>query len=174
MSVSPFLVIAGLVGIAVGILALAWPGITLGLLISVFGTYAILDGLSKLLHGLTESSLHGPSWATVVQGFVGVAIGMVAALWPGVTALMLVTFVGAWAIAMGVFDVIEAVRLRHYVTGDWLLGLSGVVSLLFGLFLFAFPVGGVVGLAWLLGIYAMATGVARIVLGTGIQSSVTA
>jgi uncharacterized membrane protein HdeD (DUF308 family) len=174
MNVSAFLVIAGLVGIAVGILALAWPGITLGFLISVFATYAILDGGSKLLHGLTESSLRGPSWATAVQGLVGVAIGMVAALWPGVTALLLVTFVGTWAIAMGVFDVIEAVRLRHYVTGEWLLGLSGMVSLLFGLFMFAFPVGGVVGLAWLLGIYAMAMGVAQIALSVQIQSSVTA
>ena len=174
MNVSAFLVLGGCAGIAVGILALAWPGLTLGFLISVFGAYAIFDGLSKLLHGLTESSLHGRSWATAVQGFVGVAIGMVAALWPGVTALMLVTFVGTWAIAMGVFDVIEAVRLRHYVTGEWLLGLSGMVSLLFGLFMFAFPVGGVVGLAWLLGIYAMAMGVAQIVLGAEIQSSVTA
>jgi uncharacterized membrane protein HdeD (DUF308 family) len=99
---------------------------------------------------------------------------MVAALWPGLTALMLVAMVGTWAIARGVFEVVEAVRLRHYVTGEWLLGLSGLVSLLFGLVLFAFPVGGVVGLAWLLGVYAMAMGVARIVLGAEIQSSVTA
>jgi uncharacterized membrane protein HdeD (DUF308 family) len=174
MNVSAFLVMAGLVGIAVGILALAWPGMTLGFLISVFGVYAILDGLLNLLHGLTESSLHGRSWATAAQGFVGIAIGMVASLWPGVTALMLVALVGAWAIAKGVFELIEAVRLRHYVTGEWLLALSGLVSLLFGLFLFAFPVGGVVGLAWLLGIYAMAMGVARIALGAEIQSSVAA
>ena len=71
-------------------------------------------------------------------------------------------------------EVVEAVRLRHYVTGEWLLGLSGLVSLLFGLVLFAFPVGGVVGLAWLLGVYAIAMGVARIALGAEIQSSVTA
>ena len=174
MNVSAFLVLGGCAGIAVGILALAWPGMTLGLLISVFAAYAILDGLSNLLHGLTESSLHGRSWATAVQGFVGIAIGMVAALWPGLTALMLVAMVGTWAIARGVFEVVEAVRLRHYVTGEWLLGLSGLVSLLFGLVLFAFPVGGVVGLAWLLGVYAMAMGVARIVLGAEIQSSVMA
>jgi uncharacterized membrane protein HdeD (DUF308 family) len=174
MNVSAFLVIGGCAGIAAGILALAWPGMTLGFLISVFGAYAIFDGLSNLLHGLTESSMQGRSWATFAEGFVGVAIGMVAALWPGLTVLMLVALVGTWAIARGVFEVIEAVRLRHYVTGEWLLGLSGLVSLLFGLFMFASPVGGVVGLAWLLGIYAMAMGVARIVLGAEIQSSVTA
>jgi len=174
MNVSAFLVLGGCAGIAVGILALAWPGMTLGFLISLFGAYAILDGLSNLLHGLTESSLQGRSWATAAQGFVGIAIGMVASLWPGVTALMLVALVGTWAILRGMFEVIEAVRLRHYVTGEWLLALSGLVSLLFGLFLLASPVGGVVGLAWLLGVYAMATGVARIALGAEIQSSVAA
>ena len=174
MNVSAFLVLGGCAGIAVGILALAWPGMTLGFLISLFGAYAILDGLSNLLHGLTESSLQGRSWATAAQGFVGIAIGMVASLWPGVTALMLVALVGTWAILRGMFEVIEAVRLRHYVTGEWLLALSGLVSLLFGLFLLASPVGGVVGLAWLLGIYAIAMGVARIALGAEIQSSVTA
>ena len=113
MNVSAFLVLGGCAGIAVGILALAWPGMTLGFLISLFGAYAILDGLSNLLHGLTESSLHGRSWATAAQGLVGIAIGMVVSLWPGVTALMLVALVGTWAILRGMFEVIEAVRLRQ-------------------------------------------------------------
>src|ERR1700681_2911539 len=165
MDPSSLLLIRGLVGVAIGILAVAWAGLTIAVLVSVFGLYAILDGITNLVLGLTRSHGQGRSWAHAFQGVVGILAGGLTFLWPGVTALALVCFIGAWAIVTGTFEIIAAIRLRRYIKGEWLLMLSGAMSLLFGGLVLAFPGVGAVSIAWLLGIYATADGLVLITLG---------
>jgi uncharacterized membrane protein HdeD (DUF308 family) len=171
MDPSSLLLIRGLVGVAIGILAVAWPGLTIAVLVSVFGLYAILDGITNLVLGLTRTHGQLRSWAHAFQGVVGILAGGLTFLWPGVTTLALVLFIGAWAIVTGTLEIIAAIRLRRFIKGEWLLALSGAMSLLFGVLVFAFPGVGAVSIAWLLGIYAAAAGLVLITLGLRLRSA---
>lgn len=91
-------------------------------------------------------------------------------MWPQITALALILFIGAWAVVTGIFEIVAAIRLRRVLTGEWLLLLSGVLSILFGIFVFLFPGAGAIGIAWGLGAYAAATGFILVVLGIRLRS----
>jgi uncharacterized membrane protein HdeD (DUF308 family) len=174
MNGSSFLLIRGIVGVAIGALAILWPGITLAVLVGIFGFYAILDGITNLMLGLSRREPPTGSWAQAVQGVFGVCAGVLALLWPGVTALVLVLFIGAWAIVTGVLEIIAAVRLRRVISGEWLLALSGCMSVLFGILVFAFPGAGAVSIAWILGVYTVAAGMVLIMLGLRLRTFVAA
>jgi uncharacterized membrane protein HdeD (DUF308 family) len=130
----------------------------------------VIDGITNLMFGLSRSQPHGRSWAHVVQGIAGIVAGVLAFVWPGITALVLVLFIGAWAIVTGIFEIVAAIRLRKVIEREWLLVLSGVLSVFFGLLIFAFPGAGAVGIAWLLGIYAAAAGTVLIALALRVRS----
>ena len=170
MESSTFLMLRGAISITLGVLAMAWPGITIAVLIGIFALYAILDGTTNIVLGLGRS--HGRSWAHVLQGAVGVAAGVLAIIWPDVTALALVLFIGAWAVLTGGLELVAAVRLRKVIKGEWLLVLSGVLSLVFGVLVLAFPGAGAISIAWLLGIYAVAAGLVLVTLGLRLRTSV--
>jgi len=124
--------------------------------------------------GLTRVPGRGRSCAQALQGVIGVGAGILTFLWPGLTALALVLFIGAWAIATGLLEIAAAIRLRRFIRGEWMLALSGVMSLLFGGLVVAFPGAGAVGIAWILGIYAAAAGIVLIALGLRLRTRVLA
>jgi uncharacterized membrane protein HdeD (DUF308 family) len=166
---STLLITRGIVGIIIGVLAFMWPGLTIAVLVGIFAMYAVIDGITNLMLGLKKSA-QGRHWAMVVQGLIGIGAGLLTALWPGITALALVFFIAAWAVLTGIFEIVAAIRLRRLLTGEWLLMLSGVLSIAFGVLVFAFPAAGAVGIAWVLGAYALATGVILVSLGVGLRS----
>lgn len=172
MDAPSFLIIRGILGLVIGIVAFAWPAITIAALVAMFGVFALIDGVINLFLGLTHNAAHERSWATAVQGLVGIAAGVLAFLWPGLTAFALVIFIGSWAIVTGVFEIIAAIRLREIITGEWLLVLSGVMSVVFGVLVCLFPGPGAVGIAWILGTYAAASGLVLIALGVRLRSRV--
>jgi len=174
MDSSSMLLIRGMVGVAIGILAFAWPGITIAVLIGIFGIYALLDGVMNVMLGLSHSSPQGRSWAHVVQGIFGIAAGVLTFIWPGITALVLVIFIASWAIVTGVFEIIAAVRLRKVITGEWLLALSGLLSVAFGVLALAFPAAGALTIAFIFGAYAAAAGIVLIALGVRLRTVATA
>jgi len=167
---SSMLIIRGIVGIAFGVLAVLWPGLTIAVLVGIFAVYACIDGAVNLVLGLRRVSWRGRSWPFLLEGVVGIGAGVLTFLWPAVTVLALIAFVAAWALVTGVFEIVAAIRLRRVVTGEWLLALSGVLSVLFGVLVFAFPAAGAVGIAWTLGIYAAATGILLVMLGVRLRS----
>jgi uncharacterized membrane protein HdeD (DUF308 family) len=167
-----FLIIRGIVGIVMGLLAFLWPGVTIAVLVGIFALYAFIDGVTNLILGIMPSTRQGRSWPLLLEGLVGIAAGILTIAWPGVTALALIWFIAAWAIVTGVFEIAAAIRLRRVVTGEWLLVLSGVLSVIFGVFVFAFPAAGALGIAWGLGAYAAATGVVLVALGIRLRSHV--
>jgi uncharacterized membrane protein HdeD (DUF308 family) len=168
MDLSTVLIMRGIVGITLGVLAVMWPAITLVVLVSIFAFYALLDGATNFVLGLNRS--HGRSWAHVVQGLVGIGVAVLAFLWPNLTAIALVLFIAAWAIVTGILELIAAVRLRKMIRGEWLLALSGVMSLAFGVLVFAFPGAGAIGIAWILGIYAASAGIVLVTLGLRLRT----
>jgi uncharacterized membrane protein HdeD (DUF308 family) len=91
-------------------------------------------------------------------------------IWPGVTALVLILFIGAWAIVTGVLEVAAAIKLRKEIRGEWLMALSGILSIAFGLLVLVFPFAGAVGISWVLGTYAMVGGIVLIALGVRLRS----
>ena len=167
------LIVRGIVGVVFGLIAFAWPGITITALVAIFAAYAVIDGVTNLFLGLSRRPGRERSWASVIQGIVGIAAGVLAVIWPDVTALALVIFIGAWAIVTGIFEIFAAIKLRKEIRGEWLLALSGLLSMTFGVLVFAFPAAGAVGIAWILGTYAMAGGIVLIALGVRLRAKLT-
>jgi uncharacterized membrane protein HdeD (DUF308 family) len=171
MEIWSLLIVRGIVGLVVGFIAIMWPGITIAALVVVFGAYAIVDGVSNLVMGLKPAVSHERSWAQAFQGLIGIAAGVLTFLWPGITALALVFFIAAWAMMTGVLEIAAAVRLRRVITGEWRLLLSGILSMAFGIIVFAMPAAGAIGIAWMLGVYTAAAGAVLISLGVHLKSA---
>jgi uncharacterized membrane protein HdeD (DUF308 family) len=170
MSRSTVLIVRGLVGVVFGVIAFAWPGLTILVLIGIFAAYALLDGITTLWLGLTSTPTEQRMWAPALQGIVGIAAGVFTFLWPGVTTLALLLVVAAWAMVTGALEIVAAIKFRRVIVGDWLLALSGILSVVFGGLLFAFPALGLIGIAWALAAYAMVSGIVLIALGVRLRA----
>lgn len=159
------LALRGVAAVLFGIMAFAWPGMTLGVLLLLYGAYALVDGVLAIIAAVAGRTSWMPWWALLLEGVLGITVGILTFAWPGITALVLLYLIAAWAVATGVFEVAAAIRLRREIRGEWLLALSGVISVLFGIALAINPVGGVLAVVWLIGAYAIAFGVLLIALG---------
>ena len=100
----------------------------------------------------------------MLAGLAGIAIGVLTFLMPGITALILLYFIATWAIIRGAAEIAMAIQLRKVLTGEWLLALAGIVSVLFGLFLVMFPGPGALAVILWIGIWAVVLGVVVIAL----------
>jgi uncharacterized membrane protein HdeD (DUF308 family) len=134
--------------------AFLWPGLTLLVLVVLWGAFALMDGLMAVVVGARMRW-----WSILIFGLVGVAAGVLTFLRPGITALALISLIGAWAIIRGVFEVAAAIRLRKEISNEWLLILSGLASFVFGVLVLLFPGAGALSLVWLIGIYALLIGI---------------
>ena len=157
------LLLRGIAAVLFGLAALFWPGLTLFVLIIFFGAYALVDGILAIVAGIRGSE--GRRWLLLAEGVLGVLAGLIAFFWPGMTALLLLYVISAWAIFTGLLKVVMAIFFRREVENAWLMGLSGVLSVLFGVILAVLPGAGLLSLVWLIGIYALIVGVVLIVLG---------
>ena len=153
------LLLRGLVALIFGILTFVWPGISLTALVFLFGAYALVNGLFTVVAAFEAPHSYSHWWALLLEGVFGVIAGVLSFVWPGITALVLLYLIAAWAVVTGAFSIAAAVRLRKVMTGEWLLALSGVLSALFGLILAAWPGTGALAVLWLIGVYAVALGV---------------
>jgi uncharacterized membrane protein HdeD (DUF308 family) len=170
MEGASWLIIRGVASFLIGILAFLWPGITIAVLVGMFAAYAIIDGFTNLFLGLSHTPGQGRSWPLVVQGVLGIAAGVLTVIWPAGTALALIFFIGAWAVVTGVLEIAAAIRLRRVIHGEWLLALSGILSVIFGFVMFAFPGAGALAIAWTLGAYSAAAGAVLIALGIRLRT----
>jgi uncharacterized membrane protein HdeD (DUF308 family) len=149
----------GLAAIIFGVLAFIWPGLTLFTLVLLYGAYALVDGVISLVAAFTGSAKPVPTWWLIVVGLLGIAAGLVTFLWPGITALVLIIFIGAWAIAHGVFEIVGAIKLRKEIDNEWWLILAGALSVIFGLIVLVAPGAGALGLVWAIGAYSVVFGI---------------
>ena len=154
----------GLLTLLFGLLTLFLPGITLGALIVVFGIYALAEGIVMIV--MTLNRREAPHWwVTLLQGFAGVGAGVITFAYPGVTAVALLMIIAAWAIMTGVLEIAGSIMLRKEIKGEWLLILSGILSLVFAYMLLANPAVGALALVSLIGVYAVVFGILLMFLG---------
>jgi uncharacterized membrane protein HdeD (DUF308 family) len=154
----------GAAAVIFGVLAFAWPGVTVLVLTLFFGAYALTDGVCALVSAHRRREGRKPVWPLVLVGVIGVGAGILTFVWPGMTALALLMFIAVWALFVGVFQIAAAIRLRKEIDNEWMLGLSGALSVLFGLLMIASPGAGAVAVAWLIGSYTIIFGVLLIAL----------
>jgi len=103
-------------------------------------------------------------WAVALRGLFAILFGVLTFVWPGITALVLLYLIAAWAIVTGGLEIVAAIRLRKEITDEWALGASGAASVIFGLLLMIFPGAGALTLVWLIGAYALVFGILLLVL----------
>jgi uncharacterized membrane protein HdeD (DUF308 family) len=157
-------VVRGAFAILFGLICLFFPPVAVLALATLFGFWLLLDGISGLAVAW-QTRGHGGWWLPLLEGIAGLLAGFLAIVWPFITALVLVLFVGVWAIMTGLFEVWAAIRLREQIKGEFWLGLAGVISVLFGLYVIIFPGAGILSVLWLIAIFAIAFGVSLIGLG---------
>jgi uncharacterized membrane protein HdeD (DUF308 family) len=147
--------------IAFGLLALFWPGLTLAVLIVLFGIFALVDGVFALILAVSGRA-RGWGWL-LAMSLLAIGAGLFALFYPGLTAVALLFVVAAWALVRGVFEIVAAVRLRREIEHEWLLALSGAVLVLLGALLFLFPAAGLLSVVWFLGVAALVAGIMLVV-----------
>jgi uncharacterized membrane protein HdeD (DUF308 family) len=145
----------GLVAIAFGILAMIAPGKAFLSLVLLFGVYAIVDGVLALVLAPRRVQSRG---APIARGIVSIAAGVIAFVWPGITAFALLLVIAAWAIVSGFLEIATAIQLRKQLEGEWLLGLEGVLSIAFGVLLLLSPLVGAIVLGLWIGAWALVLG----------------
>ena len=149
------LLLRGLVAIAFGVIAFFWPDITLVALTYLFGIYAIVDGVVAIWAAFNLPGEAGPRWWLGLSGVVSILAGIVAFVYTGMTALVLLVFIAVWAIIIGVLQLYAAIQLWKVVDNDWWLILSGLLSIAFGAVLIAWPSTGALALIWTIAWFAL-------------------
>jgi uncharacterized membrane protein HdeD (DUF308 family) len=158
------LALRGAIAILFGLAALLRPGIALQALILLFGAYVLVDGVFSVVGVFGGTRGGTPRWLLLVEGVAGILAGLIAFVFPILTAVFLLYLIAAWAIVTGIAEIATAIRLRKEIQGEWALIVGGILSVLFGVLLGVVgPFAGILSLIWLIGAYAIAFGVLLLV-----------
>ena len=164
------LALRGVLGIVVGFIAFVLPGVTLVALTFLFGAYALIDGILSFGLAFHAARFHRHWWALALEGVTGVAVAAVTLALPAVTLVALLYLIAAWAVVTGMFEIAAAIRMRRIIEHEWLLGLAGAASVIFGLLLFGAPGPGAIVIAWWIGAYALVFGALMLALSFRLRS----
>jgi uncharacterized membrane protein HdeD (DUF308 family) len=164
--------VRGVIWILFGVFVIAQPVLSLVTLTLLFGIFALADGIGNVVSAIGGRREHENWWVLLLAGLCGVGVGVLTFSSPGVTALVLLFYVAVWAIATGLLELVAAIRLRKEIEGEFWLGLSGLVSIAFGVFLMARPGEGALSVLWLIGGYSVALGVILIGLAVKVRGFV--
>ena len=164
------LLLRGIVAVLFGILAISRPGITLAILVLLFGVYVLVDGCFALFAAIGGWSHREDRWLLLLEGIVGIGAGIATLRAPGLTAVALLFFIAVWALATGVLKIVAAIRLRKEISGEVWLALSGVASVVFAFLVMLSPAAGALAMAWLIGWYALFLGAMLVILSLKLHS----
>jgi uncharacterized membrane protein HdeD (DUF308 family) len=151
--------VRGLLAILFGVLAFARPGLTLATLVIFFGAWALATGVFAILAAFAAKKVHTDWWVLLLEGLLGIAVGLVTFWAPGITAISLLWYLAFWAILSGIFEIVTAVRLRKEIRGEGWLMLAGLASIVFGGLLLSRPGAGALAVITFIGAYALVLGV---------------
>jgi len=157
----------GIFAILFGIVVFLWPELTVATLVIIFGAYALGDGIFATACAIVGSGKSDDRWPLLLEGLLGIGIGIVTFCAPGITAILLLIYIVAWILSTGVLEIVAAIRLRKEIKGEWWMILSGILSIGFAFLLMAFPAPGAIGLVWLIAFYAIVFG--AILIGLGLK-----
>jgi uncharacterized membrane protein HdeD (DUF308 family) len=163
-------VIRGIAAIIFGIMAFVYPGLTVAVLVLLFGAWVLVDGVFRVVGAIGHRATD-PDWGWhLVIGILGIIIGFLTFHAPRITALALIIYIAAWALMIGATEIALAIKLRNEIKGEWFLILMGVVSILFAITLLWNPLPGALALVWLIGSYALVFGILGVILGFRLRS----
>ncbi len=167
-STSTQLIVVGVLAVIVGIIAIAWPGVTVLALVILFAVYAFIDAGLQTARAFSSGTA-GPVFGHLLLALIDLAAGVIALVWPGPTALVLVLVVGIWAFIGGIAEIVAGFDSGETAGTRAMFILAGLVSIAFGVVLFARPGIGAVTLALLFGLFSMIYGISQIVMGTELR-----
>ena len=159
------LVLQGILAVVFGVTAWVWPDLTVYTLVILFGAYSFVGGVMSLFAAGNVRREGSSPWPFVFQGLLGIATGVVVAVWPDISATALLYVIAAFAIVTGVTEVVSAIELRKVIDNEWFLAIAGIASIAFGVITAIYPGDGAVALVWTIGIYAVFFGTLLIALG---------
>jgi uncharacterized membrane protein HdeD (DUF308 family) len=162
-------VLRGVLAILFGILAFLWPGPTILTLVLFFGSYVLVDGVAAVVADISSYGSNERWWAMLMVGLAGILIGLVTLFSPRTTAIILMYYIAAWAVLIGVVQIMAAIQMRRVIIGERALIVSGILSLIFGLLIVVFPGAGALSILWIVAVYAIIFGVMLIVVGFRIR-----
>src|SRR5690349_9035427 len=153
----------GLAAILFGILTLVWPKLSLTALVFLFGVFAVVSGITAVAAALRNTDEQG--WGLLLlEGILGILAGVIALVWPGITALAFLYLLAAWAILTGILEFVAPLSFPMSGGRAVLMVLTGVLSVIFGVLIAAQPAAGLLAVVWLIGVYAIVFGVMYIVV----------
>lgn len=165
------MVLRGVFALVFGILALAWPGVTMEVLVLWFGIYVFLDGIFGILSSYQAAAHHEKWWLMLMNGVLGVFVGVYAFISPAAMLLILAIVIGAWALVTGILEIAAAFTGPWGCIGKWTLGLAGFFSILVGVLMFYNPLGAALSIVILIGAYATAFGILLMIMGFKIKNT---
>jgi len=164
-------VLRGIAAVLFGLLTFVVPGMALLTLVFLVGVYAFVEGVINLASVFRRTGPPGkPAWAAAIEGIASILVGLLAFFVPRLTALGLLALIAAWSLVRGALEIAAAIRLRREIKGEWMLALSGVLSIAFGILLFMFPGAGALAVVLWIGAYAVVFGGVLIALGLKLRS----
>ena len=161
--------VRGLVAIVFGLVALAWPGATLVTLVLFYGVFALIDGVFAVIAAVRGKGAKGSRWWLSFVGLLGIVAGLVTYFSPGLTALALLVVIGIWALMYGVVEIVGAIRLRKEIDNEWMLIIHGALAAAFGVLVLVRPGAGALALIWLIGSFAILSGVLLIAFALALK-----
>jgi len=173
----------GVLALMLGVGAIAFPGSTVFAFTMVFAVYCFVDGVASLVAGVRGAREPGHRWgALIFSGMVGILIGILFLLMPIVStvtyASVILLLLAGWSIITGILEIIAAIRLRKEIEGEWLLGISGAISVLFGIavitLVLPYPAASILSAAWLIAFFAFGTGIVLIAQALRLRSRAAA
>src|SRR5216110_2068932 len=163
-------VIRGVAAIIFGIIAFVYPGLTIAVLVLLFGAWILVDGVFRVIGAIGHRASDKEWGFDVFIGIVGVIIGFVTFHDPRITALALIIYIAAWALMIGATEIALAIKLRREIKGEWFLILMGLLSIVFAVMLLWNPLPGALALVWLIASYAIVFGFLGFILGFRLRS----
>jgi len=158
-------VLRGVAALIFGLVALIWPPSAVAALVLLFGAWAFADGIFNVIAAIREART-GRRWGSLlIEGIVSLIVGIVTFFLPAATALSLVLLIAAWSLITGIAEIVAAIRLRNHIQHEWLLGLSGLLSVALGVLFCLRPAIAAVTIAVWIGAYAVLFGALLIALG---------
>ena len=152
----------GIAAIVFGVLTLVWPKLTILALVVLFGIFAIISGIAVVAAALQNREEHG--WGVFLfEGILWLLVGVVALIWPGVTALSFLYLLAAWAVITGILELVAPLSFPMSGGRGVLMVLSGVISIVFGILIAIQPAAGLLAVVWLIGLYAILFGILHLV-----------
>ncbi len=158
----------GAIAIIIGIFALTYPKMTLSILVGLFGIYVFINGLLAIIFSLYGRQYQDKNWwFYLAEGLFGLAIGIIVFTLPVITSMVLIYLIATWAIITGLIQIFAYIKLQKIFQHEVLILISGLLSLIIGIILFRFPLGGIMTVTWIIGLYVLIYGILCIVSALG-------